>query len=102
MRALIFLATLVIIMGVAAALYFGGRTVTDGDGAKTKPAAASSEPGCDTVGSELNAMLDRASTSPNIARAKAEFERGIAECMWGRSAAANEHYRQAYRLLGEA
>jgi hypothetical protein len=100
MRTLIFLATLVIIVGVAAALYFGGRTVTDA--AKTKPAATSSEPGCDTVGSELNAMLDRASTSPNIARAKAEFERGIAECMWGRSAAANEHYRQAYKLLGEA
>ena len=100
MRALVILATLVIIVGVAAALYFGGRTTTDG--AKTHPAAASSEPGCDTVGSELNATLDRASTSPNIARAKAEFERGIAECMWGRSAAANEHYRQAYRLLDAA
>ncbi len=60
---------------------------------------ASSEVDCEMIGGDLNALLDAKHNSPNIARATSEFERGVAECMWGRFDAASQHYQQVYTLL---
>lgn len=56
---------------------------------------------CDQLGSDVSALLgEKKNISPNLAEATAEFERGVAECMWGQQDAANEHYRNARNLLG--
>ena len=60
---------------------------------------ASSEVDCEMIGGDLNALLKAKHNSPNIARATSEFERGVAECMWGRFDAASQHYEQVYTLL---
>ena len=97
MRTLTAIVTVVAAAGLGAVIVLGGPILTGSGTPQLKTASA--EISCDQVGSNLNAYLDTKSHSPSIARANAEFDRGVAECMWGRSAAANEHYRQAYKLL---
>ena len=93
------LLIVVVVLAVVALgeVFFAGKTFTRP--ATGEPLMASSALDCEAAGSNLNALLDAKHNSPNIARATAEFERGVAECMWGRLAAANVHYREAYRLL---
>ena len=93
------LLIVVVVLAVVAVgeVFFAGKTFTRS--ATGQPLTASVELDCEAAGSNLNALLDAKHNSPNIARATAEFERGVAECMWGRLAAANVHYREAYRLL---
>lgn len=79
------------------ALFFEGKSFTPS--ATAQPQTASSKLDCEAEGATLNALLEAKRDSPHIARATAEFERGVAECMWGRLAAANVHYREASRLL---
>jgi hypothetical protein len=94
--------TLTIVVAVLAVvalgeLFFAGKSFTNS--ATAQSLAASSKLDCEAEGATLNALLDTKRNSPNIARATAEFERGVAECMWGRLAAANVHYREASRSL---
>ena len=93
---------LVIALAVVAAValgevFFAGKSFTRSGVPQAQ--AASSELDCEAAGGNLNALLDAKHSSPNIARATAEFERGVAECMWGRFEAADAHYQQAYSLL---
>lgn len=96
MRMLMIAVALVAVVGLGMAV-FAGKSFTRSGTPQVQ--AASSEIDCEAVGSNLNALLDAKRNSPNIARATAEFERGVAECMWGRFATANVHYREAYKLL---
>jgi hypothetical protein len=96
MRMLMLALALTMIVGLGTA-FFAGKTFSRSEAPQTL--AASSEIDCKAEGGKLNALLDEKRTSPNIARATAEFERGLAECMWGRFAAADGHYRQAHKLL---
>jgi len=96
MRMLMIVVAVVAVVGLGE-VFFSGKTFTHPATAQSQ--AASSELDCEAAGSDLNALLDAKHNSPNIARATAEFERGVAECMWGRLATANVHYREAYRLL---
>ena len=93
------LLIVVVVLAVVALgeVFFAGKTFTRS--ATGQPLTASSEVDCEAIGSDLNALLDAKHNSPNIARATAEFERGVAECMWGRFNAASAHYEQAYTLL---
>jgi hypothetical protein len=93
------LMIVVVVLAVVALgeVFFAGKNFTRS--ATGQPLMASSGLDCEAAGSNLNALLDEKHNSSNIARATAEFERGVAECMWGRLAAANVHYREAYRLL---
>ena len=95
MRTLVLAVALVAVVGFGVA-FFDGKAFTH---SAQQPQAASSELDCEAAGSNLNALLETKHNSPNIARATAEFERGVGECMWGRFATANVHYREAYRLL---
>lgn len=96
MRMLLIVAAVVAVVALGE-VFFAGKTFTRS--ATAQSPVATSELDCEAAGSSLNALLDAKHTSPNIARATAEFERGVGECMWGRFAAANVHYREAYRLL---
>jgi hypothetical protein len=96
LRMLMLTVALVPVVGLGL-VFFAGKTFTHSGAPLSQ--AASSELDCEAAGSNLNALLDAKHNSPNIAHATAEFERGVAECMWGRLAAANVHYREAYGLL---
>lgn len=96
MRMFVIVVAILAVIGLGE-LFFVGKSFTHA--ATAQSLHASSELDCEAAGSELNALLDAKRNSPNIARATAEFERGVAECMWGRFATANVHYREAYKLL---
>ena len=55
--------------------------------------------GCDQTGAEVSSLIDTSALSPNLANARAAFQRGIMECMQGDDAAANEQYLTAKTLL---
>ncbi len=55
---------------------------------------------CQKTGSEVSALIDKRSDSPNIATARSVFQVGIMECMEGSDDAAIQHYEQAKKLLG--
>ena len=96
MRPLI-LAFVLLALVALGEVFFSGKTFTHP--ATAQSVTASSELDCEAIGGDLNGLLDKKHNSPNIARATAEFERGVAECMWGRFDAASAHYEQAYTLL---
>lgn len=96
MRMLMITIALVAVVGLGMT-FFAGKTFTRSGAPLSQ--AASSTIDCEAESSNLNAQLDSKRASPNIAPATAEFERGLAECMWGRFAAADQHYQQAYKLL---
>jgi hypothetical protein len=96
MRMLMIVVAIVLVVA-AGEVFFAGKSFTNSETAQSPP--VSSELDCEAEGANLNALLEAKRNSPQIARATAEFERGVAECMWGRLAAANVHYREASRLL---
>jgi hypothetical protein len=55
---------------------------------------------CQQIGSEVSALIDRERGSPNIASARAVFQRGIMACMEDDTTEANRLYREAKRFLG--
>ena len=57
------------------------------------------ETDCQNLGSEVSALIDSKRTSPNIASARAVFQRGIMACMEDDTAEANRLYREAKRFL---
>jgi hypothetical protein len=54
---------------------------------------------CQKLGSEVSALIDTRTDSPNIAAARSRFQVGIMECMEGSDDAANKHYQDAKNLL---
>jgi hypothetical protein len=62
-------------------------------------APVAAEADCQKVGGEVSAMIDKASTSPNLPAARAAFQVGIMVCMEGDDATANKHYEDAKKLL---
>jgi hypothetical protein len=68
---------------------------------KIVPAApvAAVEGDCMKTGSDISALIDKGTNSPNISAARAVFQLGIMDCMEGDDAQANEHYREAKTLL---
>ena len=97
MRRILLIVTVVVAVVALGEVFLPGKTLTGS--ATPQPQAASTELECEAAGGDLNALLAEKRNSPNIARATAEFERGVGECMWGRFATANVHYREAYKLL---
>jgi hypothetical protein len=97
MKRLLLITVALIAVAALGTAYFAGKTFTPFE--PTQSIAASSAIDCRAESSNLNALLDAKHNSPNIARATAEFERGVAECMWGRFTTADAHYQQAYKLL---
>src|SRR5262245_12221025 len=72
--------------------------------AKAPPAApatvASSAPAdCYKLGGEVSALIDKEAGSTNIAAARSVFQVGVMDCMEGNSDEANDHYREAKKLL---
>lgn len=64
------------------------------------PATATvTETDCQTLGSEVSALIDRERTSSNISSARAVFQRGIMACMEDDSTEANRLYQEAKRYL---
>jgi hypothetical protein len=71
-----------------------------GTPAVAPPAAlVSAEIDCDKLGSEVSALIDAEISSPNISAARAAFELGVADCMFGQNGHAIVHYQQAQNLL---
>ncbi len=68
-------------------------------GAPGAPAKVPAVADCQQLGSEVSALIDTKTASPNIAPARSAFQIGIMECMEGNDAAANKHYEQAQALL---
>lgn len=54
---------------------------------------------CQKVGSDVSALIDQRTDSPNIAKARAVFQLGIMECMEGDDVVANQRYADAKKLL---
>jgi hypothetical protein len=54
---------------------------------------------CMKLGSEISILIDKGISSPSISAARAMFQLGIMDCMEGNDQDANEHYREAKRLL---
>jgi len=72
--------------------------------AKAPPAAPatvtpSAAADCHKLGGEVSALIDKEAGSPNIAAARSLFQVGIMDCMEGDSDDANDHYREAKKLL---
>jgi hypothetical protein len=61
--------------------------------------SAPARPDCQKLGSEVSALIDNRSDSPNIAAARSIFQVGIMECMEGADDAASRHYDDAKKLL---
>jgi hypothetical protein len=57
--------------------------------------------GCQKIGGEVSAQIDKSGTSKNLPPARAQFQAGIMDCMEGDDASANKHYLEAKALLGE-
>src|ERR1043165_7400236 len=70
--------------------------------AGSSAAAATPQNDCQTFGSEVSVLIDKERASPNIASARAVFQRGIMNCMEGDSDEANKLYLEAKRLLANA
>ena len=64
------------------------------------PVSISSDADCEKTGSDVSALIDASTTSPNISAARAVFQVGIMNCMEGRSDEANKQYQSAKKLLG--
>lgn len=62
---------------------------------------APTQPDCQKLGSDVSALIDQRTDSPNIAKARAVFQLGIMECMEGDDVVANQHYTNAKKLLAE-
>ena len=72
--------------------------------AKTPPAApptvtSSAATDCYRLGGEVSALFDKEAGSTNIAAARSVFQVGVMDCMEGNSDEANDHYREAKKLL---
>lgn len=68
------------------------------------PAARSTapaQPDCQKLGSDVSALIDQRTYSPNIAQARAVFQLGIMECMEGDDVVADQRYDDAKNLLAE-
>ena len=63
------------------------------------PAPVVRENDCQKLGSDVSALIDSERTSPNIASARAVFQRGIMACMEDDAIEANRLYQEAKRFL---
>jgi len=67
--------------------------------ASAAPAPLVLEDNCQTLGSEVSALIDKERASSNIASVRAVFQRGVMACMEDDTAEANRLYREAKRVL---
>ncbi len=56
---------------------------------------------CQTTGATVSALIDSSGSSPNVAAARAAFQRGIMLCMEGDDLTANNVYETAKKLLAK-
>jgi hypothetical protein len=85
-----------IVAGVVFGLVLTGAAVAAPAAQANRPAP---QPDCQKLGSEVSALIDSRTESPNIATARSTFQVGIMECMEGADDSANKHYQDVKKLL---
>ena len=99
MRNLIIPESFVSVLILTAAAFVDPALAASPPTVGTLEAPGSTKIDCERFGSEVSALIDAEITSPNISAARAAFELGVADCMFGRGDHATIHYQQVQKLL---
>ena len=86
-----------ILSGLAISVFLCGASIA---ATVTEPAHGQASSDCRKLGSEVSALIDSRTDSPNIAAARSVFQVGIMECMEGSDESASRHYQEVKTLLG--
>jgi hypothetical protein len=90
---------------ITVGLFLGVTLWSTGFAAAATPAkplpSVATQADCEKTGSDISALIDASSTSPNISAAKAVFQVGIMNCMEDEPDKANIRYEDARKLLGD-